>query len=62
MKRSGDLGVTWLQRSILIIAALLLLLFAFSNATGSFETHPTLATVQFVIAFLFLVLAARPRS
>lgn len=52
--------MTWLQRSILIIAALLLLLFAFSNATASFDTHPTLATAQFVIAFLFLVIAARP--
>lgn len=53
--------MNWGQRTIFVIAGLLLLLFGFNNVMDSFTPHSTLATVQFVLAVLCFVLASRSR-
>lgn len=54
--------MNWGQRTILIFAGLLLLLFGFNNVMDSFTPHSTLATVQFVLAVICFVIASRSRN
>lgn len=57
----GERGMNWIQRTLLIVGALFLLLFAANNVLDSFSPRSNLATVQFVLAIGFLMLACRRR-
>lgn len=52
--------MSWPRRALLIVAGLLLLIFAANNATAdAYERNEVLATVQFVLAVGLLYWAAR---